>query len=286
MNVPLPWHAKIAAKIILSRLPLPYGFWKKLSLFEHGQMEHPEYSLEVAKKHLDKATFGRRNGDFTAVELGPGDTITSALAMLALGANKTIHVDVGAFASTDMSIYRTMADYLRTQKLVAPDLSEIESFEEMTREIPVQYHTEGHLSLANMEPESVDLVWSHAVLEHVGRAEFLETMRQTRRILRKDGVATHVVDLKDHLAYGLNNLRFSEKTWESSFMSKSGFYTNRIRYSEMIALFEKAGFEVCETTKVLFDALPTPKSKLWEPYRKLPDEELMISDFDVVLRPR
>jgi hypothetical protein len=26
----------------------------------------------------------------------------------------------------------------------------------------------------------------------------------------------------------LNNLRFSERIWESEFMAKSGFYTNRI----------------------------------------------------------
>ncbi len=286
MNVPLPWQAKIAAKIIMSRLPLPYGFWKKLSLFEHGQMEHPNYSLAVVKRHLEAAGFLGREERFTAVELGPGDTITSSLAMLALGAKKTIHVDVGAFASTDMAVYRGMSEYLKTQCLNTPDLLNVSTFEEMLQNLPVQYGTDGHRSLALLPDASVDLVWSHAVLEHVGKSDFLETMRQTRRILKKDGVASHTVDLKDHLAYGLNNLRFSEKAWESDFMSKSGFYTNRIRYPQMLELFDQAGFEVGRALTHRFEKMPTPKQKLWEPFQRLSDDDLMISDFEILLKPR
>ena len=65
---------------------------------------------------------------------------------------------------------------------------------------------------------------------------------------------------------------------------KSGFYTNRIRFGEMVALFNQAGFD-CQFPRVVrWDALSTPRDKLDETFRYLPDDDLLVSGFDVVLR--
>ena len=63
------------------------------------------------------------------------------------------------------------------------------------------------------------------------------------RILKPNGVCSHRVDLRDCLDGGLNNLRFSEARWEDALFRKSGFYTNRIRFREMVEIFEQAGFK-------------------------------------------
>jgi hypothetical protein len=92
------------------------------------------------------------------------------------------------------------------------------------------------------------------------------------------------VDLQDHLAAALNNLRFSESVWESHLFSSSGFYTNRIRYSEMIQSFKDAGFE-SETVQLdRWDELPTPRRRMDTAFRDMPDDELLVRGFDVVLR--
>jgi hypothetical protein len=69
-------------------------------------------------------------------------------------------------------------------------------------------------------------------------------MTECRRVLSDTGVASHSVDLKDHLEGGLNNLRFSEKLWESDFFVNSGFYTNRIQFYEMLNHFKEPGSEI------------------------------------------
>ena len=82
----------------------------------------------------------------------------------------------------------------------------------------------------------------------------------------------------------MNNLRFTDKTWEGSLFSKSGFYTNRIRFCEMIALFDQAGFH-CQLPRVIrWDVLPTSRTKLVDVFRHLPDDDLLVSVFDIVLR--
>jgi hypothetical protein len=67
-------------------------------------------------------------------------------------------------------------------------------------------------------------------------------------------------------------------------MATSGFYTNRIRYSEMLQLFREAGFRVDVHNVDRWIDLPIPRKKLSPPYREMPDQELAVKGFDVVLR--
>ena len=96
-----------------------------------------------------------------------------------------------------------------------------------------------------MPDGSCDFVYSQAVLEHVPKAEFAAIMGEIHRILKPGGASSHDVDFQDHLGYSLNNLRFSEALWEAPwFARRSGFYTNRLRLSQMLAVFRDTGFEV------------------------------------------
>ena len=48
------------------------------------------------------------------------------------------------------------------------------------------------------------------------------------RILKSNGLASHSIDFQDHLDYGLNNLRFSEKFGSLIFLQTLDFI--RIEY--------------------------------------------------------
>jgi hypothetical protein len=97
--------------------------------------------------------------------------------------------------------------------------------------------------LRTIPAASIDLVFSTSVLEHVRRAEFDETMRELFRIMRPGAVSAHGIDFMDHLGGGLNNLRFADAQWERPGFADSGFYTNRLRPSEMLGAMTRAGFQ-------------------------------------------
>jgi UDP-glucuronate 4-epimerase len=173
--------------------------------------------------------------------MGPGDSVASAVLTRAFGGSASYQVDVGAFANRDLATYRAIADYAASQGFRwAGELGA--DFEDMLRRCDARYLTDGLSSLRLVPDSSVDFAYSHAALEHVRVGEFAETMQELRRILKPGGRMSHQVDLKDHLSGGLNNLRFSTRTWESALMSQSGFYTNRIAFSEMTQLMRDAGF--------------------------------------------
>jgi SAM-dependent methyltransferase len=280
----MPWWARIVVKLILSRLPVPYRFWRRLSLFRHGQMDKAEYALRVFEHHFSR--FEPRQAGFVGLELGPGDSLLSAVIGFAHGATQTLLVDSGPFASADLAPYRSLAELLARRGLRTPPEVSMRSTREILAACHAKYQPDGLASLRAIPDATVDFIWSQAVLEHIRRSEFLETLRQMRRILTPHGIASHRVDLRDHVGGGLDNLRFSPALWESpSFAVRSGFYTNRIRYPEMIRLFEEAGFSAETVAVERWQELPTPLERLDQEFRSMSLAYLLVSGFDVVLRP-
>lgn len=275
----IPWWLKIVAKIILSRLPVQYKIWKKIHLFQHGYMDSTRYAYSVFMRHYQLANVPRH---FTCLELGPGDTLFSALIARALGADKILLVDVGDFASRDMDLYRRMYEFLSKEGYsFKVDLTNLKN---MLRSCHAIYLTSGLASFKKIPDESIDIIFSQAVFEHIRKQDFLRTLKELHRILKPKGGNSHEIDLKDHLGGSLNNLRFSDLIWESNFFAKSGFYTNRIRFDEMLFLLRKAGFQVEIIKKTCWDKLPIGKNKLHKIFQKSSNNDLRVSSFLINLR--
>jgi SAM-dependent methyltransferase len=279
----VPWQLKIAAKVVLSRVPLSHRLLNKVGVFNLGGMLRPEYAVGVFQRHFQKAEFARKNEAFVALELGPGDSLFSAVIARAFGASAAYGVDAGDFAAARVEDYQALESYLRQKGLHPPSLARCSSFSDVMEVCNGRYFTNSVESLKRIPTASVDFIFSHTVLQHVRRKEFRPMLAELRRIQRPDGVGSHTISISDILGGNLNDLRFSEKTWESDLMASSGFYTNRIRYNEFLRYFQEAGFipEVYRTAH--WDTLPTPRSKMAPEFARLPESELQISGFDVYL---
>lgn len=274
-----PWWVKIPAKIVLSRLPVPYRLWRRLNLFRHGFMTDPAYAERVFLTHLAERGPDAPPG-FTCLELGPGDSLLSALVARKHGAACTYLVDVGDFAARDPELYRQAARAIAGAAAGADDWRSVEDMLDATG---ATYLTDGVRSLETIPAGSVDFVWSQAVLEHVRRETFPALLRQLHRIMRPGAVASHRVDLRDHLGGRLDNLRFSPALWESELFASSGFYTNRLRYSEILELCRDAGFVVRETKPDFWPAVPTARSAMHPRFSRFADDDLRVHGFYLTL---
>jgi len=278
----IPWWLKLSTKVVLSRLPISYNFWKNLTLISHGGMDEPEYAYQVFTQHFNR--FQPPKQDFISLELGPGDSLFSALISKAYGGGKTYLVDVGDFADKNIKKYQAMAQFLKAKNLPVENIESCQSLTDILDLCSASYLTSGLTSLKNIPDGSVDFIWSHGVIELIRRTELLETLKELRRIIKPNGICSHLIPLVDSLGE-LNSLKFSQNIWESDFMFDSGFYANRLRYSQLLELFKTAGFatEVVQTRQ--WDVLPTPKSKLSKEFMAMSDEELSIYSFSVILQP-
>jgi SAM-dependent methyltransferase len=284
----MPWYAKLAAKLVLARLPFKYNTWRRLNVFVHGSMDKPDYAYRIFQEHFHRSEFARKSSPngFVALEIGPGDSLLSAIVAKSYGASAVYLIDSGAYATDDLQPYRAFADYLRSLNRPAPELGGISNLPGLLAACDATYGTEGLKSIRHIPGGSVDFIWSQAVLEHIRRDEFLELVVEMRRVLRSDGVCSHRIDLKDHLGGALNNLRIPSRLWEADWMARSGFYTNRIRYKQMLELFREGGFDVQVLRTETWNRLPTRRERFASEYRQHDEGDLLVSGFDVVLRPK
>jgi len=279
-----PWYVKILIKLVLSMLPFNYRIWSKVGLFRHGSMDDSSYAWSVLKKHT--STLEIRTG-WKGLELGPGDGLLSAFLAPAVGSDGLTLVDTGDFAHKDWSLYkRQIFKFLSIHHSSnVADFTKEREINDALKSVGSSYYTEGLVSLRSLKSNSFDLIYSQAVLEHVRHGEFNDVISECYRLLKPNGVMSHQVDFKDHLGGGSNNMRFSSVLWEKKWFSHNcGFYTNRIRLSEIVSICENIGFTVEVKKKSYWHELPIKRNQLAPEFTKLSDEDLLVSGAYLVMK--
>lgn len=280
----MKWALKIAAKIVLSRLPIPYIWWQSIGMFRHGRMDHADYALKIFRLHSTRAYPQGIPYGTSMLELGPGDSIATAIIASAHGANDTWLVDVGSFARRDIPFYKILALNLAQRGLPVPDLTNAGSFDDILEKCHTRYLIGGLRSLKEIPDGTVDFAWSHSVLEHVRKHEVADTLHELFRIMRPGAYTSHNIDYQDHLGGKLNNLRFSERVWESAFFANSGFYTNRIPATKMHEIFRSVGFKIISENYGKWPNLPINRKSISRSFTALTDAELINRTSSILLR--
>ena len=220
----------------------------------------------------------------TILELGPGDSIATAIIGFAYGASATYLVDIGNFTTKDLNFYIKLADVLKFKGLKSPNISKANSIKEILNLCNATYLTDGLSSLKSIKNNSIDFIFSHSVLEHVRKYQFYTVQKELNRILKPQSYASHSIDFQDHLNYVLNNLRFSERIWESNLFAKSGFYTNRIPALKMHSIFKEVGFKIKRESFGKWKTLPIKRSSLHREFDIYDDSELLNRTSYVLLK--
>ena len=284
LKILLPWWLKIFVKIILSRFPIKYSTWRSFSLFSHSAPNANESAtaLKVIERYLSIARqYMSIEKGYNCLELGPGDSIITSLAAKKKGAEQYWLVDTNKFACTDL---KHLVDTSLDMGSIHDNYNNFYSTEDFLKYNKIEYRTEGLQSYTEIPSSSVDLVWSKSVLEHIHIEKFESTLKELHRILKHKSVAVHSIDFRDHLSSSINNLRFNKTIWESYLFRNSGFYTNRLRPSQIIALFSKNRFEVSIFRQDYNNQVSLPRNKLSKDYRDLSDNDLRTTGMILVAK--
>ena len=271
------WRLKIFIKIIFSRLNIPYWLWKRFNIFKHGNMEDFSYSRKIFEGHFKDMARVKRINNPVIMEIGPGDSLFSMIYSRKYSSNKFYFLDVGDFATKNLKIYFKLHKELEESNYLSKKLEKsFAKFDDLLDFYNAKYLISGLESLRTIEDNSIDYIYSHSVMEHVRKYELNAFIKELYRILKPNGIISHNINYKDHLDESLNNLRFNEKIWESSFFAQSGFYTNRVPAIEMHKMFKINGFVLVKEYFGKWKNLPLSREKINIQFNKFSDKELSI----------
>ena len=140
--------------------------------------------------------------------------------------------------------------------------------------------------MSQMPDNSIDVVFSNSVLEHVPRPVIAAMLRECYRVLRPGGLSIHSVNCADHYAYFdkqitfINYLTIPEKYWQS--WNNDIQYQNRMRPQDFIEFSEAAGLKTVlakhKPRPALLEQLPT--LKIAPEFQKYPPEQLCCTSVD------
>ncbi len=282
----LPWWAKLYGKLALAWIPQKQALFRRIGvgLYEWGAMRDPDKALRWYLDHVEEMAVPQLavSTDLTILELGPGDTVATALIAACRGQQGTILVDSGRQADFSRSHYDPLIETLSRLHPGRPILERMRAaptVEDLLEICNSRYLTNGLGSLKTLASSSVDIVFSAAVLEHINLMEVAPMLAELFRVMRPGGVMAHTIDFRDHLAESLNSLRFSERVWESGPFRNSGFYTNRLRADAFFEAMESAGFQSISRGDDAWDAIPIAAGKLHPSFRDRHDLKIWCSRF-------
>jgi SAM-dependent methyltransferase len=232
------------------------------------------------------ATYGSRPLDAsTFFEFGSGRDLIIPLAISAGGAKRFITVDIERLAKFDLvtSNAKVIASLSGAAR---PALS---SWDDLERFWAVDYRAPADARATNFASSTVDCAVSVETLEHIPAVDIFEILKEVRRVLRPDGVALMQIDYGDHFKgfdpsiSSFNFLTYCDEDWEP-FQSRFQ-YVNRLRHSEYLGLFERAGFEIIVAYPDHRPVEPAILAQLAPRFRNFTEEDLFTLGALIVARP-
>jgi len=121
--------------------------------------------------------------------------------------------------------------------------------ERFLQEAGIHYLAPADAGSVDLPDGEIDCHISNTVMEHIEPAVLSKIAREACRLLKKDGVALHFIDLSDHFQHQdpsistINFLKYSENEW-NRIAGNEYAYTNRLRAPDYISIFNELSLKV------------------------------------------
>jgi hypothetical protein len=303
------WKWQHVAKGALTWIP-PLDAWRRRRLSSGGSGD-PRYCYAVWLRHL--VTLSRHGFDISDArvgELGPGDSIACGLAALLSGARSYVGLDVVGLAPARSEVSLDAIAQLFRERAAIPDDRELPrvrpkldsyafpeelvdtgGLDDRVERIRASLRdgaTDGLVDyrapwsgVAELEPGTLDLVFTQAVLEYVPLEETYGAMSAW---LRPGGYGSHVVDLSAHYLAPVSNghWAYSDLEWRLA-CGRRETRLNREPLGRHLEVARAHGFEIVAShTDVSDDALPA--DRLARRFRSLDPVDVRTRGVVLILR--
>ena len=250
------WKLKALAQQVISHAPgsarLNYAA-QRLIMRRFGSLDRPvadrfrkaEWFVELYRSRspapLTLATF---------FEFGAGWHLAVPLSLWCLGVERQIVVDIHRHAR--LEVVNKAITALESLPAAVPrrPRAAVRSFAELEARYGIDYRAPFDARRTGLAPSSIDCVTSTLTMQNVPAPDLEAILRESRRILRPNGVFAAFVDYADNYAYTdrrisvYNFLRYRASEWR--WLNPPLHYQNRLRHFQYRRLFADCGFDLVD----------------------------------------
>jgi hypothetical protein len=125
----------------------------------------------------------------------------------------------------------------------------VSTLDQLLKAARIEYFAPSDAASTGLQTGSIDVHFSHTVLEHIPEQVLKGILIESCRLLSKHGVAFHHIDPSDHFSHDdsriskINFLRFSDEEW-NRYAGNRFAYHNRLRAVDYLRLFEEYGHRI------------------------------------------
>ncbi len=173
----IPWRLRYFLKLQEAKgnFKFPENIKQKSLIEEYNNIFYNALKVLEIKDFREKSV----------CEMGPGQFLSHAFLEYQLGAEKEVLLEIADFANVDSpadkSLLSLVNDYDYVRRL--PELEDGETWRTYLQKIHAIYRTDGLNGYKSVPDESIDFLFSFAVLEHIRKNIFVDTMQETFRFM-------------------------------------------------------------------------------------------------------
>lgn len=304
----MSWKLKAYALALLSRIPAGRTLYHQLQSLSGTNTLNLRRDLNRAFELIDliHQVDGRVEGA-DCLEVGTGWRPFVPFVLALGGAKRVLTLDVNPWLSNSYAVETWESLELMLPEIAAYcRLPEHEVWDryrsvpkgartvrEIFTPLSIEYIYPGDARATGLDGDSVDVVLSSNVLEHIPREIQQQIHSESNRILKPGGLTVHRFNPQDHYSTvdarisNANFLQFSAKEWH--WLGGSGLaYHNRLRSRDYRELFTAAGLEIeiCRERmdQRSLDQIHSGRLKVHEDFQSYSPEELAVDYMWVVCR--
>lgn len=284
----IDWKLKAAAFNFLSIAPfgetLYYLLQRYVTKTIPRQLAPTEETGAAQITHARKFLLrGIHLDETTLFEFGAGWDLYSNIILYCFGANRQITVDIRRWVKAEAVnavIKHLQVDPPRGSVRRPPGCIRQPYLEQDLREIyGIIYRAPLDATALDFADDSVDLITTTSVLEHIPDETLQGIMHECYRVLRSGGLMSHVIDYSDHYAHSdpqineFNYLAFDDASWVK--YNPGIHFQNRRRSAYFKWLFRANGFAVREAAPWYGKADALDEIPVHPQFREYPRAELL-----------
>lgn len=298
------WHLKAVIQKTISFMPnghkINHWFQKNITKgvylgdeYFYDRLEHVKHHLGAFHKHC-----GSIEGKKT-LELGTGWYPVIPFSFFLSGAAEINTVDISNLTNKEKlkdTIGRfieliekdTLKQFIEAKPeriVILQDIHknfEALSFDDILSKLNINYLIMDARQLNHLSDASIDLVHSNNTFEHVYPVILKDILKEFKRIVKKEGLQSHFVDMSDHFAHFdqsiniYNFLQYSNTAWDKV-IDNSIQPQNRWRYPQFVELYNNLNIPLIDTETRPGDIEAVKSLKVHPDFSKFSIKELAIS---------